>query len=115
MSVLSPEAVSAILANTRDRGGAERNITKFVESNELAVDITAMPGNESKKVDSLYNSYSQNVRKLAAAALTDGKQFPNLKVVKSGEDEDGNERVIMVNLDLHAEMVEAQKAAAEAA
>lgn len=102
MSTLTLDDITGILANTRDRGGAKRVISDFVASGELAIDLRAIPGNEAKKVDSLYNSFSQNAKKMANEAKAEGNTFPELKPVKTGEDDD--ETVILVNLDVHRAM-----------
>jgi hypothetical protein len=109
MSTLTLDDITGILANTRDRGGAKRAILDFVESGELAKDLRTIPGNEAKQVDSLYNSFSQNIKKLSDEAKAEGRAFPELKPVKSGEGED--ETVILINKDVHAAMVAAQAAA----
>jgi hypothetical protein len=102
MSTLTLDNISEILANTRDRGGAKRVISDFVASGELAIDLRAIPGNEAKKVESLYNSYSQNAKKMLAEAKAQGNSFPELKPVKTGEGDD--ETVVLINLDVHRAM-----------
>jgi hypothetical protein len=39
MEALTKEQVSLLLAGTRNRGGHERNIRKFIESGELYVTV----------------------------------------------------------------------------
>ncbi len=103
METLSLDQINSVLANTRDRGGAERAILNFIESGELAIDLRSLAGKEKAAADSLYNSFSQNIKKMSDKAKVDSKPFPALKVVKSGE-KDKDQTVILVNLDVHARM-----------
>jgi hypothetical protein len=48
MEALTKEQVSLLLAGTRNRGGHERNIRKFIESGELYVTVSDFPEYKEK-------------------------------------------------------------------
>ena len=62
-AVLTPADISAILAGTRNRGGHERNIRKFIDSGELYMDASALSEYKTKDAQILRNTLTQVAKK----------------------------------------------------
>ena len=98
------EVGDALKEKTRDRGGKEKTIAKLIadssEGGEVYVDLKDILGSDDFKADSVKNGYQTKVRQLTEAAEKEGKEFPELKVIKMGEGDE--ETVVLVNATEHA-------------
>lgn len=66
--VLTPEAITALLASKRERGGHERNIKAFVESGEMYKDLaTIYVGKDKDQLYALKNTLTMKAKALDLA------------------------------------------------
>jgi len=78
MSTLSAEDITRLLSQTRNRGGHERFIRRFVESGEMYAVVTDEPEYQGKPVQSLRTTLTQKVKSLEG--------FDNVRLVKADDD-----------------------------
>lgn len=105
LDALTPEDITRILSEGRNKGGYERFISRTVESGEMAVVVTLDPEFTAKEAASVLNSLTQNIAKLSKE-----RGWPELKAVKrAGLDEDDPDKVhvVLINLEAHREAVTA--------
>lgn len=61
---LTQEELDILMAETREKGAAERTIRSFAVSEARGYMLTNDPQYKAKKVDSLYSSFSTNLKHL---------------------------------------------------
>jgi hypothetical protein len=98
---LSPADITKLMAGTRLRGAYEPVIREFGTSGELYLDVKSLPQFSTREnLDSLKNSFSENLKKVVAA---ENGTFPKVTVIKT------DETVLLVNTDVHAAQVAAEQ------
>jgi hypothetical protein len=73
---LSPADITALLANTRERGGHERFARKFIDSGEMYVQLNLHPQYAGKSESAVKQGFANAAKKIEGS---------NLKVVDAGE------------------------------
>lgn len=101
LDVLTPEAITAMLADSRTRGEYKQVIQSFVDSGELAVNLNTYPSFAGKEASAIRQSVVGNIEKHGTKS-----EWPTLKVLLTGKDDD--KAAILVNMDVHAAQAAAQ-------
>lgn len=79
---LTQEELDVLMAETREKGAAERTIRKFAVSEARGYMLTNDPEYKAKKVDSLYSSFSTNLKNLRTK---EPEVFQNIQIKKVGD------------------------------
>lgn len=88
LNVMTAADITALLSTSRERGGAERVLRNFVESEEMYLILNELPKYKGKSKDQMVSVKNQLTAK--AKAL----DFTNVRLVKK------DDTVIIVNTDL---------------
>lgn len=94
LNVLTAADITAILSNSRVRGGDETFIRNFVESGELYAIVNEHPSYKAKTAAQMVSKKNQMTMKAKALG------FANVKLVKA------DDNILIVNTDLLAEQSE---------
>jgi hypothetical protein len=119
---LSPSQVNKGYQKTRNKGQAEQDILDLIESGDAYIDLMELPHNIGNKLDSVYNSYNTNAKKLMDKAAEEAEKndtestFPEIKAVKFDLDEDEEyDTVLLINVPVHLAELAAEVAEGHAA
>ena len=86
-ATLTPSQLKEILAGGKTRE-YKPTIINFVKSNELYLDCMTLPSFEGRKIDSVHNSFNNNLKELRG----DNPDWPTIEVKKSGN------QVLLINM-----------------
>lgn len=99
LPVLTPEDITALLAESRTRGEYRAVINGFVKSGDLAKTLNAAGDKfHGKAASAVKQSVVGNIEKYGAT-----EKWPTLKVLFSGDGD--SKTAILVNMDVHAAQV----------
>ena len=91
-TTLDPAQITALLSNTRERGGHERFLRDMDAKGEMYRILADYPQYATKSESAIKQGFANAARKIEGA---------NFKVVDAGEDTG----LVLVNLNVHAETV----------
>ena len=119
--VLSPSELNVTYNKTRNKGQAEQDILDFVESGKSYIDLFDLPHNVGNKLDSVYNSYNSNVKKIEKTREEEAEKagtestFPEVKAVKHSWNGEEYDTVLLINVPVHLAELAAEMATSHAA